>query len=223
MANELALNNQQGQKINSLCRECQRETKHEIITDATLRGSDGPVGYSIDWAIEHQIIRCLGCETISFRRTTGSDHDLVQIGEDEWEYQPLVEIYPNPREGRQPLTDSNLLPDKIQRIYEESLAALNETQPVLCGIGIRAIIETVCKDKNATGSDLYHKINSLVTLGVLTQDGADILHKLRTLGNDAAHEVKPHSIQELGLAFDVVDHLLLGVYILPEHAKKTFK
>jgi hypothetical protein len=62
-----------------------------------------------------------------------------------------------------------------------------------------------------------------VGLGVLTQDGADILHKLRTLGNDAAHEVKPHSLQELGLAFDVVDHLLLGVYILPDHAKKTFK
>jgi hypothetical protein len=57
----------------------------------------------------------------------------------------------------------------------------------------------------------------------LTKDGADILHKLRTLGNDAAHEVKPHSLQELGLAFDVVDYLLLGVFILPVNAKKTFK
>jgi hypothetical protein len=147
----------------------------------------------------------------------------VQIGENEWEYQASVDVYPNPREGRQPLTDAGLLPDKIQRIYEESLQALNDTQPVLCGIGTRAIIETVCKDRNAIGGDLYNKINSLVGLGVLTKDGADILHKLRTLGNDAAHEVKPHSLQELGLAFDVVDHLLLGVYILPEHAKKTFK
>lgn len=223
MTNEFTFNRQQGQKINCLCRECHRDTKHEIITEVTLNGSDGPAEYAIDWTIEHQIIRCLGCETISFRKTTGTDQDIVQIGDDEWEYQPLVEVYPNPREGRQPLTDAALLPDKIQRIYEESLQALNDTQPVLCGIGIRAIIETVCKDKSATGGDLYNKINSLVGLGVLTQDGANILHKLRTLGNDAAHEVKPHSLQELGLAFDVVDHLLLGVYILPEHAKKTFK
>ena len=223
MTDNLALNNQQGQKITCLCRECHRDTKHEIITEATLSGSHGPAEYSIDWAIEHQIVRCLGCETISFRKTTGSDQDLVQVSEDEWEYQPLIEIYPNPREGRQPLSDASLLPDKIQRIYEESLQALNDTQPVLCGIGIRAIVETVCKERNATGADLFNKINSLVGLGVLTQDGADILHKLRTLGNDAAHEVKPHSLQELGLAFDVVDHLLLGVYILPEHAKKTFK
>jgi hypothetical protein len=223
MADKLVLNKQQGQKITCFCRDCHRETKHEIIVDAILSGSEVSGGHSTDWANEHQIIRCLGCEAFSFRQVAGTEHDYVQIGENEWEYQACIDVYPNPREGRQPLADAGLLPDKIQRIYEESLQALNDTQPVLCGIGTRAIIETVCKDRNATGGDLYSKINSLVGLGVLTKDGADILHKLRTLGNDAAHEVKPHSLQELGLAFDVVDHLLLGVYILPEHAKKTFK
>lgn len=223
MAGDLELNKHQGQKVDCLCRECNRNTKHEIITEATLNGSSGPAQFEVNWTVEHQIIRCLGCETFSFRKTSGSDHDIVQTGEDKWEYQPTIEVYPTPLEGRQPLTDVDLLPDKIQRIYEESLKALNTEQPVLCGIGIRAIIETVCKDKAATGGDLYSKINSLVGLGVLTQDGADILHKLRTLGNNAAHEVKPHSLKELGLAFDVVEHLLLGVYILPKHAKKTFK
>jgi len=223
MTDNLVLNKQQGQKIACVCRECRRETKHEIITEATLNGTFYDSGYSIDWTNENQIIRCLGCEAFSFRKVSGSEHDWVQTGENEWEYDASVEIFPNPREGRQPLADASILQDKIQRIYEESLQALNDTQPVLCGIGIRAIIETVCKDKSAIGGDLYHKINSLVRLGVLTQDGANILHKLRTLGNDAAHEVKPHSLQELGLAFDVVDHLLLGVYILPEHAKRTFK
>ena len=224
MTEKLTLNKQQGQKVTCFCRDCHRETKHEIITDATLSGTEtGGGGYSTDWAAEYQIIRCLGCEAFSFQSIVGTEHDYVQVGEEEWEYQANVNVYPNPREGRQPLADVALLPDKIERIYEESLQSLNDTQPVLCGIGIRAIIETVCKDKSATGGDLFNKINSLVGLGVLTQDGADILHKLRTMGNDAAHEVKPHSLQELGLAFDVVDHLLLGVYILPIHSKKTFK
>lgn len=220
---DIALNKNTGERIQCLCRECHRVTKHEVLVDANLSGSTGTAYYETHWLVEHQIVRCLGCETISFRKTEGSDHDMVQVGEDDYDYQPRIDLYPNPLEGRQALSDSHLLPDKIQRIYEESLKALNETQPVLCGIGIRAIIETVCKDKSAIGADLFHKINSLVGLGVLTQDGAAILHKLRTLGNDAAHEVKPHSLQELGLAFDVVDHLLLGVYILPEHAKQTFK
>jgi hypothetical protein len=223
MTNKLEVNDQQGEKIDCHCRKCRRETKHEIIAEATLHGSSGPPEWSFCWIVEHQIIRCLGCETISFRKASGSEHDLVQIGNNDSEYQPLVELYPNPRDGRQPLPDASLLPNKIQKIYEETLQALNDAQPILCGIGIRAIIETVCKDKSAMGSSLYDKINSLISLGVLTQDGADILHKLRVLGNDAAHEAKPHSLLELSLAFDVVDHLLLGVYILPEHAKRTFK
>lgn len=224
MTDELAINKKQGQKVECACRECNRATKHEVVTEATLSGASGSRDYEIYWATEYQIVRCLGCETLSFRRTNSNSEDsYIQISEDEWIDNIHEDIYPSPFEGRQPISDSQLLPDKIQRIYEESLAALNNSQEILCGIGIRAIVETVCKDKAATGGDLSKKINSLVSQGVLTQDGADILHKLRTLGNNAAHEVKPHTPKELGLAFDVVDHLLLGVYILPEHAKRTFK
>ena len=224
MTNDPAVNKRQGKKIECSCRECHRSTKHEIVTDATLSGASGSRDYEIYWATEYQIVRCLGCETLSFRRTNSNSEDsYIQVGEDEWEDNIHEELFPSPYEGRQPLSDVSILPDKIQRIYEETLTALNSQQEVLCGIGIRAIVETVCKDKSAVGGDLFAKINSLVALGVLTQDGANILHKLRTLGNNAAHEVKPHTPKELGLAFDVLDHLLLGVYILPEHAKKTFK
>ena len=89
-------------------------------------------------------------------------------------------------------------------------------------MGIRALVETICKDKQAKGKDLFNKINDLVTIGVLTSDGATILHKIRTLGNDAAHEVKPHKFEQLSLAMDVCEHLLQGVYILPDHTKETF-
>jgi len=60
-------------------------------------------------------------------------------------------------------------------------------------------------------------------MGVLTKDGADILHSLRNMGNDAAHEVKPHSEVELNVAFDVVENLLENVYLLPQKAKKLPK
>jgi hypothetical protein len=70
---------------------------------------------------------------------------------------------------------------------------------------------------------LEAKIDSLVNLGVLTSEGAIILHKVRTLGNNAAHEVKPHTSEQLNLALDVAEHLLKGVYILPYFANQTFK
>jgi hypothetical protein len=55
-------------------------------------------------------------------------------------------------------------------------------------------------------------------LGILTTDSADILHELRFLGNEAAHEVKPHSEDTLKMAMDVAEHLLKTVYVLPQQA-----
>jgi hypothetical protein len=88
---------------------------------------------------------------------------------------------------------------------------------------VRAVVEAVTADRRAAGSNLSKKIDDLVVKGDLTTEAAKILHKLRVLGNKAVHEVKAHSERELTLAIDVLDHLLLAVYILPELAKKTFK
>ena len=225
MSSKLALNSRQNTQVQCRCRTCRRDTKHDVLVDAMVSGESGNhnQGY-VNWRTEYQVVRCRGCETIGFRYADGNQQDcLVQIGEDEWDYQPLEHLYPSPELGRNPLADVDILPEKVSRIYSETIKSLNQSHEVLCGIGVRAIIENVCKDKQATGKDLYEKINSLLGIGVLTKDGAAILHKLRTLGNKAAHEVQPHTKKELGLALDVVDHLLLGVYILPEQAKKTFK
>jgi hypothetical protein len=52
---------------------------------------------------------------------------------------------------------------------------------------------------------------------------ASILYKIRTLVNNAAHEVKPHSEKQLGLTLDIVEHLLKDVYILPKLAESEFE
>ena len=148
----------------------------------------------------------------NFRHTGSGDFEEVED----------IDIYPNPETVRNPVEDDYILPSKWGVIYHETLAAINSGQPVLAGIGIRAIVETVCKDKNTKGDDLSKRINDLVNQGLLTNDGATILHKLRTLGNEAAHEVKPHDNSQLNLAMNVIDHLLQGVYILPCHAKSKF-
>jgi len=66
--------------------------------------------------------------------------------------------------GRILISDAILLPEKVERIYEETLSALNYRQQVLCGVGIRAIIETICKDKKESGKDLNEKIKSLFNI-----------------------------------------------------------
>lgn len=222
---ELKLNKTKDNKLPLSCGVCKRKTNHVVLASADLSGTDEMNdGYEIHWSSNHEIVQCLGCDTISFRiASQNSEDDPIQIGPNEWAENVYEELYPNRNEGRVPIKDDYLLPTDIERIYTETIKAMNGDQPVLSGIGIRALIETTSKERNANGKDLMEKINDLVTQGVLTKDGADILHKLRVLGNKAAHEVKPHTTDQLSLAMDVIDHLLQGVYILPYHAKRKLK
>ena len=113
------------------------------------------------------------------------------------------------------------IPAKVQRIYSEALQALNSKSPILAGMGLRALVETVCHEKNAVGDNMFNKIEDLIKKEVLTPNGAKILHKIKTLGNAAAHDVKPHDEAQLGLAINIVEHLLKDVYMdFPEYRRR---
>ena len=51
---------------------------------------------------------------------------------------------------------------------------------------MRALVEAVCMEKSASGNNIEKRIDDLVNKGVLTTEGADILHSIRLIGNKAA-------------------------------------
>lgn len=199
--------------------QCHIETKHKVLQSVDINCHDSWKRFTYWWTDQYQIIQCLGCEAVSFRNRYESTEDF-NWDDESGDMIPVcrVEIYPSRVAGRHQLSDSHLLPFEIARIYNETHSALCNKMPILAGIGIRALIEAICKEKAASGKNLEEKIDSLVSMGVLTKDGAEILHSLRILGNIAAHEVTPHSDDQLAVAMNVVEHLLNGVYILPKVA-----
>jgi Domain of unknown function (DUF4145) len=205
------------------CTKCSGRTTHKVLASADIRGEQNDGDFQFSWATDNQIVQCLGCKTISFRQASSNSEDYQYIEDGE-----VVEIvdetlYPSRLEGRKGLSDDvHYLPTKVHRIYSETLQALMNHSPILAGIGLRALLETVCKEKNAVGKDLFKKIDNLVVQTILTPVSASILHKIRALGNEAAHEVKPHTDKQLGLAMDVVEHLLRDVYILPKQMDSEF-
>jgi len=206
------------------CIKCSGKTTHKVVASYDLRGDYDDGHYSMQWATDHQVIQCLGCKTVSYRKASSNSEDWIQRSHDgEGEYVIDETLYPSRIDGIKGLEDdTHYLPTNVRRIYDETLQALSSQSRVLAGIGLRALLETVCKEKNATGHDLLKKIDSLVAASVLTPSSAAILHKIRTLGNSAAHEVKPHSDKQLGLAMNIVEHLLKDVYILPKQAESEF-
>lgn len=218
-----SIEEQTDKKHKFICKDCSRVTTHKIIASYLERGEENcGHGHGVDWIKRDQIIQCLGCESVSFRSISTFSEDWDFDSEGNSYLNENVKFYPGRSEGIQKI-ESYILPEKVQSIYSETILAIENEQNILAGIGIRALVETICKDLNAQGSNLYDKINSFEGLSILTKEGVETLHKLRVLGNDAAHEVKKHNKQQLSVAIGIIEHMLNGTYIIPAKVKETFK
>lgn len=204
-----------------VCRECARKTLHSVVCsyneDGSVESKYGNI--LIDWGCKNQIIQCLGCETVSFRKVAWNSECM-----DPYNDAPVYDFtyYPAHSEGLTGAIEQDWLPLQLQSIYKETIFSIENNQYILAGVGIRAIVEAICKEKNVVGRDLYKKINSLKEEDIVTPDGAHILHKLRVLGNDAAHEVKAHTSDQLELAMKIINHMLEATYIIPSRVQQVF-
>ena len=167
----------------------------------------------VGWWTNHQIIKCRGCDTISFRIISGSSEDINPYT---GEYEVREFLYPNREKERIAIMGHEEFPVKTRHIYLETLNALNTTSPILTAIGLRAIIESVCIDKCVLGASLKGKIDQLVSQGYLARTQADFLHTQRFMGNEAAHEIKQPKPGQLIPAIDIIETLLKAIYILPK-------
>lgn len=195
------------------CATCRTKTNHTVVLSVEICHEvhrDEIMGWT-----SFQTVRCLGCESFSFRRTHRNTLDFFLGDDGEKILYETAEVYPPRAVGRQKLDGSGLLPDRIRDIYEESYKAVCSELSVLSAVGIRALVEAVCQEEDAQGKTLEKQIDDLVNKRVLGRAGADVLHKLRIMGNKSVHEMKRHDTKALGTAFDVVENLLREVYIFP--------
>lgn len=212
------------------CYDCKKKTKHDSLasvyeesetSNGEVISSGSPTHWEMWTHTTYEIIRCRGCEQVVFRTRSRFSEDTeftaVEDGYGGTEYidLPVESIHTYPRKaGGIGFLDSRFLPEKLKRIHDETCSAIAYDNRVLAGIGLRAILETVCKDKGASGSRLVDKIDDLVIKGFLSLKSAEIMHKIRFLGNKAAHEVEPESSENISLALEIVENLLRETYIL---------
>jgi hypothetical protein len=202
------------------CIRCDGETYHKVLHSVHVHESEN----EIDVWSDFEIVCCQGCKEASFRSNSMCSEDINYDPETgEQSLDENVGLYPNRLAGRKQVKDMYLLPDEVLKIYKETHGALCGRLNILAGIGIRALVESVCREKEAQGANLKNKIDDLVTKGVLTQDSAETLHSTRLLGNNSAHETIAASDEELDIAMDIVENLIKTVYVIPQKAKRLNK
>ena len=209
------MSDQTRKTVKAVCSQCKSPTQHEVLRSQTETGSTEDVSW---YSVEHQIVQCMGCRNICFRKSTRTSEGTDLNGQPE-EY---VEILPDPAQ-RKAAVDVWMLPDNVRTLYQETLACLNSDAKTLAAAGVRAVVEATCIDQGCTTCNLKSKIDGLVANGTFLRRDADYLHQHRFLGNEAVHELTAPPIEELEIALKILEHLLTTIYILPGLDKKLRK
>lgn len=216
---DATINNPDAELIEISCGECACTTRHRVLTEVRDHIDDGCVTL---WR-QFQIVQCQGCLTLSFCEASQFSEDM-DFDEDGQEFIPTTrKLFPSRVAGRPLMNEAHLLSPEVYRVYQETHAALCAELSVMAGLGVRTIVEAVCRDKKMKSRDLQAGIDALQAAGFITPAGAEILHNLRQMGNAAAHEMKAHTQEEIGAAVDVLEYLLQGVYVIPKLAERLPK
>lgn len=210
--------------MKSYCTKCNRQTNQQVLKEVEI-SYDNEDGW---WDKTHfQIIKCMGCDDISFRKLYNDISRQQQSDIDE----STQELYPKRSAYSRPIKPFLGLPATIRIIYRETIDAYNANLRLLCGVGVRTVIEAICIEKSIlsgnvktkTGGErrsknLDGKISGLASKGFLTVDNAEVLHELRFLGNEAVHDLTQPSIEELGLAIDIIELIIENIYMMKHKA-----
>ena len=203
------------------CNDCQRDTNHALLGESSRQEYfDEEVlmaGYTI-W----RMWSCLGCEQVTLEEldwesaTEGDGQLLFSVGDEEAIYS--IKYIPERSKFLVKQKRFSTLPNRLEKIYQETLHAYNSNLHILCGIGIRTLIEGVCADQEISGRNLQDRIDGLT--GLLPQNIVTNLHSLRFMGNEAAHELIVSDSSDLRLAIEICEDLLNIIYDLDYKASQ---
>lgn len=215
------------------CNWCKNETNHICKYNSCeyhLASNQDFVFFNT-WG--HQLWMCAGCNSLTLERYIITENfDYAESKPEEIdELDPFEGLFPNPeiisdffpRRTKHDLVakDYTQLPASLKGIYKEAVMAFNNEIPMLCAIGIRALIEGICFDHEITGRNLEKKIEGLAS--ILPKNIVANLHNLRFMGNEAAHELSAPPQQELQLAIEICEDLLNYLYELDYKASYLSK
>jgi Domain of unknown function (DUF4145) len=99
------------------------------------------------------------------------------------------------------LLDFNLdgLPARLQQTLKEAIACHGAGAYRASAMMVRRLLEEICEENNAAGSNLHQRLAALKNAIVLPQPLFEAMNELKALGNDAAH-VEARAYDNIGAA-----------------------
>ena len=218
--------------VKCYCNICKQDINHLIVKSIKEEWNEIDDDYNIYGSSDYEIIKCVGCDTYSFREFKFFSEFMDQGDDGTYEV-----LYPASEKNYRIKHEFEDLPYNLETIYKEAIICFNNNQFILCATGIRSILDGICVDRkikkgiverenkdgtfskiNSTGLD--GKINGMMENGITTKMQTQALHELRFMGNKAVHELEVPTRNDLKIAFDIVEHIIIDIYDLPYKSRK---
>jgi hypothetical protein len=204
------------------CNDCGKETNSRILFKyqqaEDILDDDDEVIETFNY--NYFTIQCLGCNYVSFISE-------MKIPDNKKGIHTVRQTYSEPSNKKEKdehsfLTDKECraLPPMVRNVYEEVEEIFLYDTPILSGIGLRTMLESICVHQNIKGRNLKDKIDNLHRDGLIASKDLPVLHNLREIGNITVHQIKRPNQKTLDYSLEILNHTLKSLYVIPRlHAK----
>jgi len=204
-------------EVQTFCGICELDTFQTALYTKKVPGKNE----YYDDSQYYMVLQCNGCREVSFLLRTANPNAIDEDDEPFFdrnysgEYDPDDEDFNFLRDE-----DYDRLPSKIRGLYDELMYNLDAEARISAGIILRTIVEAICLNQAVPGNNLFQKIRNMHAGGLISKNELPILDKLREIGNLSTHEIKSLPLEKLAYAVDIVNHVLISVFVLPKINKR---
>jgi len=199
------------------CNFCKQITNHNLLCQTKIIRFEIEDVF-LDFVQKMSVYQCAGCNTLvcEYIRYVEDDPGGAYLT-----HKNTIEYLPLRTDGEYPpIKDIDLLPVNIKIIYLESISNYNIKHLFSCAIGIRAIIESVLKNKGISNDELSQMIDKAKQRGIITSAISTLLHSQKNLGNDVIHELYFGKQSEVYNSLVALDLFLQHIYKIPDLSEK---
>jgi len=209
---------------NSFCNHCVGERNHAILHSETESGTEHEGSYH--WSVKNETLKCLGCNTISLRRTTWDSPSTDENGNP----LPNVAHFPPAMFRRQPtwvsdLTiiflfedDKEFISDLIRELY---ICIQNDCRRSAT-MAVRALLEQVMIDKVGDQGTFDENISEFKSKGFISTTQEKFLKTVIEAGHATMHRAFKPSKQDLIALVNIAESVIESAYI-NEHRAEGLK
>lgn len=194
----------------SFCNDCAGERNHSILHAEIDTGSERDDSYR--WTVKNETLKCLGCDTISLRRTTTDNAEIDVHGNSI----PTIYYFPPAAFRRKPEwvselslryifdSDKEFLQDLINEIY---VCIQNDCRRS-AGMTVRALLEQVMIDKVGDQGSFWKNIREFQNKGFISDSQRDFLETAIEAGHATMHRAYKPSKKDIITLMNITESVI---------------